>query len=234
MPRLVVIKALRVAKGWQPYVGRWKRSKPGASSPKKQRRIRSAAPSCARNCTEHPGRKKPYAGTERRRDESRGVGADPAASSPDKPTFPLGAPLHLQSLGAVGFVVRDHQGDHFDETGNVCSGQGDCVEVMIVDHATGRPAGTTIHVPYCSVMVKPIRKQTSKIDLASPPDDLTDIYRELEWLTTEMKYGTPAAADFARRLEIQNLLERWEGEACLLYTSPSPRDRTRSRMPSSA
>ena len=28
----------------------------------------------------------------------------------------------------------------------------------------------------------------------------------------------------------------WEGEyiSCLLYTSPSPRDRTRSRMPSSA
>ena len=25
-----------------------------------------------------------------------------------------------------------------------------------------------------------------------------------------------------------------KGEACLLYTSPSPRDRTRSRMPSSA
>ena len=27
---------------------------------------------------------------------------------------------------------------------------------------------------------------------------------------------------------------RWVIEACLLYTSPSPRDRTRSRMPSSA
>ena len=26
----------------------------------------------------------------------------------------------------------------------------------------------------------------------------------------------------------------WKGKACLLYTSPSPRDRTRSRMPSSA
>ena len=26
----------------------------------------------------------------------------------------------------------------------------------------------------------------------------------------------------------------WHGYACLLYTSPSPRDRTRSRMPSSA
>ena len=27
---------------------------------------------------------------------------------------------------------------------------------------------------------------------------------------------------------------RWYPNACLLYTSPSPRDRTRSRMPSSA
>ena len=26
----------------------------------------------------------------------------------------------------------------------------------------------------------------------------------------------------------------WRGMSCLLYTSPSPRDRTRSRMPSSA
>ena len=26
----------------------------------------------------------------------------------------------------------------------------------------------------------------------------------------------------------------WRGKSCLLYTSPSPRDRTRSRMPSSA
>ena len=27
---------------------------------------------------------------------------------------------------------------------------------------------------------------------------------------------------------------KFEGKTCLLYTSPSPRDRTRSRMPSSA
>ena len=31
---------------------------------------------------------------------------------------------------------------------------------------------------------------------------------------------------------LENVIE--EVEACLLYTSPSPRDRTRSRMPSSA
>ena len=29
-------------------------------------------------------------------------------------------------------------------------------------------------------------------------------------------------------------LNDMDGEICLLYTSPSPRDRTRSRMPSSA
>ena len=31
-----------------------------------------------------------------------------------------------------------------------------------------------------------------------------------------------------------SLIERGDYNPCLLYTSPSPRDRTRSRMPSSA
>ena len=31
-----------------------------------------------------------------------------------------------------------------------------------------------------------------------------------------------------------NRERRWKVRTCLLYTSPSPRDRTRSRMPSSA
>ena len=34
--------------------------------------------------------------------------------------------------------------------------------------------------------------------------------------------------------EVGRVLEVGDGIACLLYTSPSPRDRTRSRMPSSA
>jgi len=33
---------------------------------------------------------------------------------------------------------------------------------------------------------------------------------------------------------ILRFMPRPQAEACLLYTSPSPRDRTRSRMPSSA
>ena len=40
----------------------------------------------------------------------------------------------------------------------------------------------------------------------------------------------PLAFELARR----NLSERTQKQACLLYTSPSPRDRQKARMPSSA
>ena len=50
----------------------------------------------------------------------------------------------------------------------------------------------------------------------------TTVARELEILSTHRKDQKKAAA--ALKLI----------ETCLLYTSPSPRDRTRSRMPSSA
>ena len=35
-------------------------------------------------------------------------------------------------------------------------------------------------------------------------------------------------------IDAENAAETGWGDDCLLYTSPSPRDRTRSRMPSSA
>ena len=41
--------------------------------------------------------------------------------------------------------------------------------------------------------------------------------------------------DIDKLIQIQNLSQRGINlDGCLLYTSPSPRDRTRSRMPSSA
>ena len=39
---------------------------------------------------------------------------------------------------------------------------------------------------------------------------------------------------FAQRLRARQECREYLAKACLLYTSPSPRDRTRSRMPSSA
>ena len=44
---------------------------------------------------------------------------------------------------------------------------------------------------------------------------------------TSHQQQTDALADVAANAAV-------EGASCLLYTSPSPRDRTRSRMPSSA
>ena len=56
----------------------------------------------------------------------------------------------------------------------------------------------------------------------------------IPWADLPERYGPPTT--------IYNRFNRWSYaghwdrimEACLLYTSPSPRDRTRSRMPSSA
>ena len=49
---------------------------------------------------------------------------------------------------------------------------------------------------------------------------------------------TPASARELQKLGHSCMIESGAGDAagypCLLYTSPSPRDRTRSRMPSSA
>ena len=54
-------------------------------------------------------------------------------------------------------------------------------------------------------------------------------------LLSEIRSGVTEAASASLALdEINNV--RWDRgqQYCLLYTSPSPRDRTRSRMPSSA
>src|SRR5665811_2529071 len=54
---------------------------------------------------------------------------------------------------------------------------------------------------------------------------------EVDWLPEVMQY-----TDFLADLTDPAVDGRWLDwkTACLLYTSPSPRDRTRSRMPSSA
>jgi putative peptidoglycan lipid II flippase len=48
-------------------------------------------------------------------------------------------------------------------------------------------------------------------------------------------YGAGRSTDaFVAAFRIPNLLRDLFAETCLLYTSPSPRDRQKSRMPSSA
>ena len=78
------------------------------------------------------------------------------------------------------------------------------------------------------------------------PPTLAEVQGTLDELAAAARAGEADRYRAALRVaKAQDLTEeqisdayRWgrrhEGAACLLYTSPSPRDRTRSRMPSSA
>ena len=58
-------------------------------------------------------------------------------------------------------------------------------------------------------------------------DMSADYCRLATWRTTDPD-------QIARAMRVDKPARQVDGQACLLYTSPSPRDRTRSRMPSSA
>ena len=64
------------------------------------------------------------------------------------------------------------------------------------------------------------------------------VAKERDYYKTELDTlrALVATEQEASAAEKRALIERYEAElhTCLLYTSPSPRDRTRSRMPSSA
>ena len=74
---------------------------------------------------------------------------------------------------------------------------------------------------------------------------LNDKYPDVEWdwknINTKDMYfpknfiwGTATAAHQVEGFNTNNNWYRWEHSFCLLYTSPSPRDKRQSRMPSSA
>src|SRR5664280_2962758 len=67
--------------------------------------------------------------------------------------------------------------------------------------------------------------------------------RETQTILRHLRTGTAVTLNFSFENKLQRKftplhLKRvpagWRDHTCLLYTSPSPRDRTRSRMPSSA
>ena len=77
------------------------------------------------------------------------------------------------------------------------------------------------------------KRQQSKIlnfdfkNLGNIIDDYPFV--EIEWLDIEGDAGWSSTKDLSKEQ-----LPVCVSKGCLLYTSPSPRDRTRSRMPSSA
>ena len=57
----------------------------------------------------------------------------------------------------------------------------------------------------------------------------------INWAEISKNFNDRLAADEAERQgKRDDIQKQYDELSCLLYTSPSPRDRTRSRMPSSA
>ena len=68
---------------------------------------------------------------------------------------------------------------------------------------------------------------------ASARDDLAQLFND-DLLGMDAGVGDAAAEEKAREALSHSMFADERRGDCLLYTSPSPRDRTRSRMPSSA
>ena len=74
--------------------------------------------------------------------------------------------------------------------------------------------------------------------MTADKDLLKEVALELWNTTKKLRPGLPKAPRAQLVLKalmtIGDMNDQLEASICLLYTSPSPRDRTRSRMPSSA
>ena len=60
------------------------------------------------------------------------------------------------------------------------------------------------------------------------------VLESLDELVEKGKLTREEAAAMSEKIVEEGKVETEKAKTCLLYTSPSPRDRTRSRMPSSA
>ena len=71
------------------------------------------------------------------------------------------------------------------------------------------------------------------IEFENPPENIQDFAEKLDYIMQQQNvyYQDLLEGKVLKTLEISSVSK---GGFCLLYTSPSPRDRTRSRMPSSA
>ena len=73
------------------------------------------------------------------------------------------------------------------------------------------------------------------VEIANGVQLLREREEEMGKMGAEVGEVTSKMAESERRAEeVRVRLEEALAQSCLLYTSPSPRDRTRSRMPSSA
>ena len=81
------------------------------------------------------------------------------------------------------------------------------------------------------IMELNLSKNTMMLDLTKAAPQLTRLRGLLNW-DCHPVHGS--SKEYGFDLDVFAFCTDANGSICLLYTSPSPRDRTRSRMPSSA
>ena len=96
-------------------------------------------------------------------------------------------------------------------------------------------AGDTIYVGKARSLRDRVRSYLAARGSSPKTDALLDDVTSLEVIVTDSVVEALALENnlVKQRAPRYNILLR-DDKSCLLYTSPSPRDRTRSRMPSSA
>ena len=111
----------------------------------------------------------------------------------------------------------------------------DAVTVSTPDHTHGIIAKTAMENKIHLYVQKPLTHNIKEARL------LTELARKKKVVTQMGNQGASHPGQkyvqkWIRERRIGNVSEVkvWTNRPCLLYTSPSPRDRTRSRMPSSA
>ena len=96
-----------------------------------------------------------------------------------------------------------------------------------------------------ALLILPLVRNRNIISYERKAQNIHFAKERLAELEQQLKNAAISAADYeALKLEIENTLaedidiaqqsEQTHAKVCLLYTSPSPRDRQKSRMPSSA
>ena len=144
-------------------------------------------------------------------------------------------PRSEEELGALRELVASTVG--FDE------GRGDIITLRTMEFLPIEPAGTEIATPSLLDQFVFNPMQLIQMGVLSLVALVLGLFVVRPILTAQAPAPAPAALGPPRNEETRSEdteqgseLEPLSGEVddCLLYTSPSPRDRTRSRMPSSA
>ena len=71
-------------------------------------------------------------------------------------------------------------------------------------------------------------------DLPKVLRSITTFIRKIKTMASQFHSGIDDLANESEISDLRKEVSKIENNSCLLYTSPSPRDRQKSRMPSSA